>query len=196
MAALARRSPKARLYSAVPRSSACPSTRTSSSGWALRYVALASSTFASFGRILDLSKSKKMSFSASLGANSAGRGAAGGGGAGVGAGAGGGAAAGGGGGGGAGAGAGVAAGGGGGAGVGAGAGAGAGRGGAGAGAGGVGGGAEATVVMGRFGHPASSSARNKGAKSRTAGRRLVDMGDRSPPDGMRSGASFGRSDSG
>src|SRR5205823_14745485 len=57
-AAPARRSPRARLYSAVPRSSQYPSIRTSMWGFALSHSALASRIVASSGRIADLSKSK------------------------------------------------------------------------------------------------------------------------------------------
>src|SRR5262245_27210626 len=126
MADLDRRSPSARLYSEVPRSSQWPSMSTSWLGLALRWAALASSTLASAGRMSALSKAKKICLSASLarysfgGAGGGGVGAATGGGVGAGAGAGGG---------------------------------GAGAGGAAAG-GGTGGGALACVIWGRFGQPA------------------------------------------
>src|SRR5580765_3276172 len=129
MADFARRSPSARLYSEVPRSSQCPSISTSWLGLALRYAAVASSTAASAGRMSDLSKAKWIGLSASLARYSLG--GAGGAGAVVGGTTGAGAT-------GAGAGAGVA-----------------GVGGATA-AGGAGGGAVAAVIAGRLGQPASS----------------------------------------
>src|SRR5712692_8933969 len=84
MAALARRSPRARLYSLVPRSSQCPSISASWSGWALSHAALASSVLASPERIADESKAKYTGLRASLilyssagaGAGGAGAGAA------------------------------------------------------------------------------------------------------------------------
>src|SRR6266851_158130 len=66
MAALARRSPRARLYSLVPRSSQCPSISASWSGWALSHAALASSVLASPERIADESKAKYTGLRASL----------------------------------------------------------------------------------------------------------------------------------
>src|SRR5262249_62174348 len=83
MAPLARRSPSAKLYSAVPRSSVLPSIRTSWFGFALSQAALASSVFASPGRIRLLSKSKYTALRAGFGWESAGGAGAGGGGAGV-----------------------------------------------------------------------------------------------------------------
>src|SRR5215510_10766018 len=124
--AFARRSPRARLYSAVPRSSQWPSIKTSSLGLAVSQAAFASRIFASPGRMSALSKSKWMGLSAASawywlgGAGGCGAGAATGG---------------------AGAGAGVGA---------TGAGVGAGAGGAVAT---VGGGADATGTNGRFAHP-------------------------------------------
>src|ERR1700682_6464879 len=127
MAALARRSPSARLYSLVPRSSQCPSISVSWSGLALSQAALASSVLASPGRIADESKAKYTARSASLILYSSAGGDAGGGGAGVAA-----------------------------SGAGAGAGTGTGATGAGAGAGVAGGGAAATGIMGRLGQLVSS----------------------------------------
>src|SRR6266849_6515992 len=78
MAALARRSPRARLYSLVPRSSQCPSISASWSGWALSHAALASSVLASPERIADESKAKYTGLRASLSLySSAGAGAGG-----------------------------------------------------------------------------------------------------------------------
>src|SRR5215470_14658213 len=93
MAALARLSPRARLYSAVPRSSVLPSISTRLSPFDLSHAAFPSRILASPGRMLYLSKSKWIDlrfgfFSNSLGF-AIGAGAAGGGGvAGTGAGAG------------------------------------------------------------------------------------------------------------
>src|SRR5215468_2368798 len=58
MAALARLSPRARLYSAVPRSSVLPSISTRLSPFDLSHVAFPSRILASPGRMLYLSKSK------------------------------------------------------------------------------------------------------------------------------------------
>src|ERR1700730_9581205 len=85
MAALARRSPRARLYSLVPRSSQCPSISVSWSGWALSQAALASRVLASPGRIVDESKAKYTGLRASLILYSSAGAGAGGAGAGVGA---------------------------------------------------------------------------------------------------------------
>src|SRR5215813_5633255 len=74
MVALARRSPRARLYSFVPRSSACPSISTRLFALDLSQLALASRVLASSGRMSYLSKSKKMSLRFAFSANSAGRG--------------------------------------------------------------------------------------------------------------------------
>src|SRR5262250_613326 len=74
MVALARRSPRARLYSFVPRSSACPSISTRLLALDLSQLALASRVLASSGRMSYLSKSKKMSLRFAFSANSAGRG--------------------------------------------------------------------------------------------------------------------------
>src|SRR5215510_7006824 len=76
MVAFARRSPRARLYSLVPRSSQCPSTRTSMLSCDFSQAALASSIFASVGRMSYLSKSKKMSFRSATAAKSRGAGRA------------------------------------------------------------------------------------------------------------------------
>src|SRR5262245_50403541 len=72
MAAFARRSPSARLYSGVPRSSQWPSISKRARGLDLSQLALASRVFASAGRISYLSKSKLMSLSAEFSANSRG----------------------------------------------------------------------------------------------------------------------------
>src|SRR5262245_14556130 len=79
MVAFARRSPRARLYSLVPRSSVWPSISTRFSAFDLSHEALASSVFESSGRMSYLSKSKWMSLRASTAVNSfgEGRGAAG-----------------------------------------------------------------------------------------------------------------------
>src|SRR5207247_4870201 len=61
--ALARRSPSARLYSLVPRSSQWPSMSTSIVLLLFSHAALASSIFVSLGRMSYLSKSKWTSFS-------------------------------------------------------------------------------------------------------------------------------------
>src|SRR6266850_6660962 len=66
MAALARRSPRARLYSLVPRSSQCPSISVSWPGLAFSQATLASSVLASAGRIADESKAKYTGLRASL----------------------------------------------------------------------------------------------------------------------------------
>src|SRR5215831_5763399 len=58
MAALARLSPRARLYSAVPRSSVLPSISTRLSPFDLSHAAFPSRILASPGRMLYLSKSK------------------------------------------------------------------------------------------------------------------------------------------
>src|SRR5262249_15525813 len=71
---LARRSPRARLYSGVPRSSQWPSIRTSCSGCSRSQVALVSSVCASPGLISALSKSKWIRVSAGFGAKSFGGG--------------------------------------------------------------------------------------------------------------------------
>src|SRR5262249_19939944 len=76
MVAFARRSPRARLYSLVPRSSQCPSTRTSMFSCDFNQAALASSTFAAVGRMWFLSKSKKTSFKAARAGKSRGPGGA------------------------------------------------------------------------------------------------------------------------
>src|SRR5262245_25641973 len=88
MVARARRSPSARLYSSVPRSSQWPSTRTNCLGLADSHFALASRILASPGRMSDLSKSKWIIFSSGVASNSrgAGRGGVAAGGAGCGAG--------------------------------------------------------------------------------------------------------------
>src|SRR6266542_3077258 len=153
MAALARRSPSARLYSIVPRSSQWPSIRRSWSGFALSQTALWSRILASPGRMTALSKSKCTSASAAFAVYSFG---------------------------GAGGGVGAAAGGGGGAGGAPGAGGGAtgagGEGGGGAAAGGAAGaGAEAAVVAGRFGHPARNSAMARHDNRSTTGRNGLCM---------------------
>src|SRR6266849_335982 len=62
MVARARRSPRARLYSFVPRSSQCPSMSTRSLPRVFSQAALASRVLASWGRMSDLSKSKYTSF--------------------------------------------------------------------------------------------------------------------------------------
>src|SRR5262249_26920173 len=72
MAAFARRSPSARLYSGVPRSSQWPSMSRRARGLDLSQLALASSVFVSAGRTSYLSKSKLMSLSAEFSANSRG----------------------------------------------------------------------------------------------------------------------------
>src|SRR5262245_17017075 len=79
MVAFARRSPRARLYSLVPRSSQWPSISTRFSAFDFSHEALASSVLASSGRTSYLSKSKWMSLRASTAAKSfgEGRGAAG-----------------------------------------------------------------------------------------------------------------------
>src|SRR4030095_4614654 len=79
MVAFARRSPRARLYSLVPRSSQWPSISTRFSAFDLSHEALASSVLESSGRMSYLSNSKWMSFRASTAENSfgEGRGAAG-----------------------------------------------------------------------------------------------------------------------
>src|SRR5262249_30030689 len=64
MAALALRSPSARLYSLVPRSSQWPSISRSWVGLAFRWLAWGSSVLAPSRRTMALSKSKKMSFTA------------------------------------------------------------------------------------------------------------------------------------
>src|SRR5258705_6722716 len=74
MVAFARRSPRARLYSLVPRLSQCPSISTRFSAFDFSQDALASSVFASSGRMSYLSNSKKTSFKASMAANSFGEG--------------------------------------------------------------------------------------------------------------------------
>src|ERR1700687_1997069 len=73
MAAFARRSPRARLYSLVPRSSQWPSLRTR---LALDFskAALGASIFASVGRMSYLSKSKNTSLRLSVARNSLGAG--------------------------------------------------------------------------------------------------------------------------
>src|SRR5438046_392705 len=76
MVAFARRSPRARLYSLVPRSSQCPSTRTSMFSCDFNQAALASSIFASVGRMSYLSKSKKTSFKSAMAVKSRGTGRA------------------------------------------------------------------------------------------------------------------------
>src|SRR5512137_390139 len=73
MVAFARRSPRARLYSLVPRSSQCPSIRTRLS-FDFSQAALVSSVLASFGRTSYLSKSKNTSFRLSVARNSLGAG--------------------------------------------------------------------------------------------------------------------------
>src|SRR5258705_2167986 len=73
MAAFARRSPRARLYSLVPRSSQWPSTRTRLS-FDFSQAALVSSVFASVGRMSYLSKSKNTSLRLSVARNSLGAG--------------------------------------------------------------------------------------------------------------------------
>src|SRR5262245_61576806 len=88
MVAFARRSPRARLYSFVPRSSVWPSIRRSWLGLAESHFAFASRIFASPGRITDLSKSKwivlRFSFARnSFGGAAVGAGAGGGGGGGA-----------------------------------------------------------------------------------------------------------------
>src|SRR4029453_7852320 len=79
MVAFARRSPRARLYSLVPRPSQWPSISTRFSAFDLSHEALASSVLESSGRMSYLSNSKWMSFRASTAENSfgEGRGAAG-----------------------------------------------------------------------------------------------------------------------
>src|SRR5215470_7117747 len=72
MAAFARRSPSARLYSGVPRSSQWPSMSSRARGLALSQLALASSVFVSAGRMSYLSKSKLTSLSAEFSPNSRG----------------------------------------------------------------------------------------------------------------------------
>src|SRR5262245_1293527 len=74
MVALARRSPRARLYSLVPRSSQCPSIRRRSLVFALSQAASHSRICASSGRIAYLSKSKWMSFRSGTAPNSRGAG--------------------------------------------------------------------------------------------------------------------------
>src|SRR5678816_770035 len=74
MVALARRSPRARLYSLVPRSSQCPSISTRLLALDLSHDALASSVLASSARMSYLSKSKYTSLRFALSANSRGRG--------------------------------------------------------------------------------------------------------------------------
>src|SRR5262245_31268143 len=76
MAALARRSPRARLYSTVPRSSQCPSISTSWPAFALSQLAFSSRTFEASGLMLYRSKSKKMSLTLALTAKSLGAGRA------------------------------------------------------------------------------------------------------------------------
>src|SRR5258707_10147508 len=73
MAAFARRSPRARLYSLVPRSSQWPSIRTRLS-FDFSQAALVSSIFASVGRMSYLSKSKNTSLRLSVARNSLGAG--------------------------------------------------------------------------------------------------------------------------
>src|ERR1700730_5728905 len=73
MAAFARRSPRARLYSLVPRSSQWPSIRTRLS-FDFSQAALVSSIFASGGRMSYLSKSKNTSLRLSVARNSLGAG--------------------------------------------------------------------------------------------------------------------------
>src|SRR5512138_1271978 len=73
MAAFARRSPRARLYSLVPRSSQCTSIRTKSL-FDFSQTALESSILASLGRMSYLSKSKNTSFKLALAVNSLGAG--------------------------------------------------------------------------------------------------------------------------
>src|SRR5215510_9401204 len=70
---LARRSPSARLYSLVPRSSQWPSMRTRLS-LDFSHAELASRIFASLGRMSYLSKSKNTSFSSATATNSFGDG--------------------------------------------------------------------------------------------------------------------------
>src|SRR5207247_1379861 len=70
----ARRSPSARLYSFVPRSSQCPCTSTIWPGLSRSQRALASRMLASSGRMSALSNSKWIIRSASFGPNSAGAG--------------------------------------------------------------------------------------------------------------------------
>src|SRR5690242_3899027 len=73
MVALARRSPSARLYSLVPRSSQWPSMSTRLS-FDFSHVALVSRIFASLARMSYLSKSKNTSFRFSVARNSLGAG--------------------------------------------------------------------------------------------------------------------------
>src|ERR1700681_2103512 len=73
MAAFARRSPRAKLYSLVPRSSQWPSIRTRLS-FDFSQAALVSSIFASVGRMSYLSKSKNTSLRLSVARNSLGAG--------------------------------------------------------------------------------------------------------------------------
>src|SRR5262245_66139301 len=75
MVDLARRSPSARLYSLVPRSSQWPSMSTRLS-LDFSHEALASRIFASPGRMSYLSKSKNTSFSSATATNSFGDGRA------------------------------------------------------------------------------------------------------------------------
>src|SRR6266568_4478835 len=72
MVARARRSPSARLYSFVPRSSQCPSMSTRSLPRVFSQAALASRVLASWGRMSDLSKSKYTSFRFAFSSNCAG----------------------------------------------------------------------------------------------------------------------------
>src|SRR4030095_3560175 len=72
----ARRSPSARLYSLVPRSSQCPSMRTRLLALDFSHVALPSRVFASSARTSYLSKSKYTSLRFALSENSLGRGGA------------------------------------------------------------------------------------------------------------------------
>src|SRR3989442_8329906 len=76
MVDFARRSPRARLSSLVPRWSQCLSMRTSRSAFALSHAAFASSIFASSGRMSYLSKSKWMSCRSRTATNSEGTGRA------------------------------------------------------------------------------------------------------------------------
>src|ERR1700730_2648311 len=73
MVAFARRSPRARLYSFVPRSSQWPSIRTRLS-FDFSHAALVSRVFASLWRMSYLSKSKNTSFRLSVARNSLGAG--------------------------------------------------------------------------------------------------------------------------
>src|SRR4030095_4404440 len=70
----ARRSPSARLYSLVPRSSQCPSMRTRLLALDFSHVALPSRVFASSARTSYLSKSKYTSLRFASSENSLGRG--------------------------------------------------------------------------------------------------------------------------